>query len=394
MFFKNSTPEQPVILHHGVYKKTTSTTNAIFIITGMTIGAGVLGIPYVVAQVGLKIGLTYIVVLGMVMLLLNLMIGEVAVRTKQPMHIPGFAGKYIGTWAKELLSIIIIFSSYGALLAYVVGEGRTLSALFGGEPIWWSVFFWSIASAIVWRGLETAKVVEKIASIAVITLISGLSIFIIKYFNLANWEFVDTAKFFLPYGVILFSLHAAPAIAEAHALLPRDSAKFKKAIFFGTLIPIIVYVLFALAVVGVTGINTTEVATIGLGNKLGEGVLLVGNLFASLAMFTGFVGLGIALKQTLVWDQKMKSTPALFLVISVPLILLLLGLNSFISVLDLIGGLFISIESIMVIMIYWLAKRKGDLDPGKFNLHNIWLLVIPVFLVFTFFTVYSIFRLF
>jgi len=386
--------KKSVVLHHGVYKKTTSTTNAIFIITGMTIGAGVLGVPYVVAQVGLKVGLSYIVVLGIVMLFLNMMIGEVAVRTKEPMHIPGFAGKYIGTWAKELLSIIIIFSSCGALLAYVVGEGRTLSAIFGGDPIWWSVFFWSIASALVWRGLETAKIFEKVASIVVITLISGLSIYIIKYFNLGNWSFTNTAKFFLPYGVILFALHGAPAIAEAHALLPGDPVKFKRAVFFGSLIPIIVYVLFAFAVVGVTGLQTTEVATIGLGKVLGSGVLLVGNLFAALAMFTGFVGLGIALKQTLIWDQKMKPISALFVVISIPLTLLLLGLNSFISVLDLIGGLFISIEAIMMIIIYWLAKKKGDLDPGKFNLQNIWLLVIPVFLVFTFFTVYSIFRMF
>ena len=66
---------QKIILHQGVYKPAASVADAIFMITGMTIGAGVLGIPYVVAQVGLKIGLVYIVALGLVMLALNLILG-------------------------------------------------------------------------------------------------------------------------------------------------------------------------------------------------------------------------------------------------------------------------------------------------------------------------------
>ncbi len=63
--------DQKIILHQGVFKPAASVADAIFMITGMTIGAGVLGVPYVVAQVGLKVGIIYIVVLGLVMLFLN-----------------------------------------------------------------------------------------------------------------------------------------------------------------------------------------------------------------------------------------------------------------------------------------------------------------------------------
>ena len=154
--------EKKIILHQGVYKPSASVADAVFMITGMTIGAGVLGIPYVVAQVGLKIGIAYILVLGLVMLALNLMLGEIAVRTNESLQIPGLVGKYLGKWAKLFLNIIIIFASYGALLAYIIGEGQSLSALFGGSPVVWSVVFWSIASAVVWRGLQTIKIAEKI----------------------------------------------------------------------------------------------------------------------------------------------------------------------------------------------------------------------------------------
>src|SRR3989339_1824851 len=135
-----------IILHQGVYKKPVSIGDAVFMITGMTIGAGVLGVPYVVAQVGLKIGIAYILILGLVMLSLNLMLGEIAVRTKESLQISGLVGKYLGKWPKYFINILIVFGAYGALLAYVAGEGQALSALFGGNPVVWSVVFWSIAS--------------------------------------------------------------------------------------------------------------------------------------------------------------------------------------------------------------------------------------------------------
>ena len=119
----------PIVLHQGVYKKTATTSEAVFIITGMTIGAGILGLPYVIARSGLAVGLVLVVLWGLVMLLLNLMLGEIAVRTEGNFQLPGFAGKYLGQWAKNLMSVIIVFSGFGALLAYIIGEGQTLAEI-------------------------------------------------------------------------------------------------------------------------------------------------------------------------------------------------------------------------------------------------------------------------
>ena len=381
--------DQKIILHQGVYKPSASVADAIFMITGMTIGAGVLGIPYVVAQVGLKIGIAYIVGLGLVMLALNLMLGEIAVRTNESLQIPGLVGKYLGKWVKLFLNIIIIFASYGALLAYIIGEGQSLSALFGGSPVVWSVVFWSIASAVVWRGLQTIKTVEKVLSIIVISIICGLSFYLLKDFKLTNWVYSDLSKIFLPYGVILFALNGTPAVIEAHALLPRSQKHFRKALIIGSLIPVGVYILFALAVAGASGLGTSEIATIGLGAKFGNAVLVLGNIFAVLAMAGGFIGSGIALKQNFVWDNKINKILAEFLVISVPLLLFLAGIRQFISILSVAGGVFIGIEAIALIIVCWQARRKGDLDASRYGTHHFWLLAVPVFLIFTWITITS-----
>ncbi|HSR89240.1 MAG TPA: aromatic amino acid transport family protein [Candidatus Udaeobacter sp.] len=386
---KSQIEEQKIILHQGVYKPAASVADAVFMITGMTIGAGVLGVPYVVAQVGLKIGIAYIIGLGLIMLFLNLVIGEIAVRTNESLQIGGLAGKYLGKPVKYFMGVVIVLGAYSSLLAYIIGEGQSLSSLFGGSAVVWSVIFWGLGSVVVWRGLQTIKSVEKVLSIIVITIICGLSFYFLKDFKLANWAYSDLSKIFLPYGVILFALNGTPAVIEAHALLPRSQRHFRKALIIGSLIPMVVYVLFALAVVGVTGLQTSEIATIGLGAKFGQGVLVLGNIFAILAMAGGFVGSGIALKQSFVWDSKLNKILAEFLVISVPILLFVAGLRQFISVLSIAGGGFIGIEAVILIVVCWQARRKGDLDAAKYQLHHFWVLAAPVFLFFSWITIAS-----
>ena len=362
-------------------------------ITGMTIGAGVLGIPYVIAQVGLIPGLMYIFGLGILMLFLNLMIGEIAVRTKENFQLPGYAGKYLGPWAKTLLSFTTIFISVGALLAYVVGEGRTLSALFGGDPAMWSAVFWTLGSLVVWRGLQTAKKVDKVFSFLVIAIIIGLSFYLLPHFQPTTWSFFNPAQVFLPYGVILFAIHASSSISEAHALLPGSQRHFRKALVIGTLIPVVLYMFFAVAVVGAMGGSTTEVATIGLGQKFGPAILVLANLFAIFAIGSGFVGVGVAFKQTLTWDYKINNFLSTLLVIIAPISLFMVGIRSFVGILDVAGGLFIGVEAVLMVMIYWRAKKTGDLDASRYKLDWAWLMMIPVLLVFTAATVLSVIKL-
>ena len=388
-----SNRDQKVILHKGVYKYQATVGEAVFMITGMVIGAGILGIPYVVAQSGLLLGLIYIVVLGLVMMFLNLMVGEIAIRTNQELQLPGFAGKYLGSWAKILMSFIIIFSGYGVLLAYIIGEGEVLSSLFGGMPAFWSVMFWVFGSVMVWFGLQTIKKAQKYLSSIVIFIIIGISLFLLKKFNFETLTYFNPANFFLPFGVVLFALHATPAIVEAHALLPGSQRHFKRAIIIGSLIPMIVYLVFVLAAVGFNGQSMTEVATIGLSRQFGPFFAFLVNIFAVIAMGTCFMGFGTALKQTLIWDHKINRHLADIAVIFIPILLFALGARSFIGVLEVVGGLFVSIESILLMLIFVAAKKKGDLFADRYGLKHYWLFLVPVFIVFSIMAIYSVVRM-
>jgi len=307
--------------------------------------------------------------------------------------LPGLAGKYIGPWAKVLMSVMVVTGGLGALLAYMIGEGESLANLFGGTPEYWAIIFWAIASFSVWRGMQTVKVLEKILSIAVLSIIIGLSFGILPHLNINNFHYFNSEYFFLPFGVILFALQGSAAIAEAHALLPNDPKKFKKALIIGTLIPIFVYMLFAVATVGVLGLSTSPIASTALGEKFGPWVKFLINTFAVFAMGSGFLGLGLAMKQTLTWDWKVSPFLAVVLVITAPLTFYMMGWHDFLKVIGLIGGVLLGLEALLLVFIYLRAQHYGDLPATRYGLrHTNWVAIV-VFVVFTSVIIASIINL-
>lgn len=386
--------QEEVVLHKGTYKKTATVTEAVFMISGMTIGAGILALPYTVSQIGLLPGLAYIATLGFITLFFNLMIGEIALRTKDPMQLSGFAGKYLGKWAKFIILISSLVGAFGALLAYIIGEGAVLSSMLGGQPLMWSIIFWTAGSLVVWSGLQKIKLIDKVFGVLIVTIIAAISFYLLPHFHSVELKYFNVSKLLFPLGVILFALHASPAIAEVHALLPGAERRFRKALIIGTLLPIGLYLLFTLAVVGFSGRETTEVATVGL-DSLGPLIGFFANLFAVLAMTTGFLGTGTALREMLVWDHKFPDKIALFLVISLPFSLFLLGVRSFIGVLEAIGGICLGLEGVIMAGVYLKARKGSDLIPERYFYPRYPLAIsLPVFIFFGTLLVVTVYNFF
>ena len=119
---------------------------AVATLIGTIVGAGVLGIPYVIAKAGFLYGSILIVVLGLVFLLLNLYVAEIVLRTKGKHQLTGYMERYIGKTGKLLMMLSMIFGVYGALIAYLIGEGETIKAIFGGNALVYSLIFFFIVS--------------------------------------------------------------------------------------------------------------------------------------------------------------------------------------------------------------------------------------------------------
>jgi len=378
--------------HNGIFRKNISLWEATALL--VPIGAGVLGIPYAVAQVGLFIGILYIIILGGIMMALNLLVGEIMVRTKGKKQLVGLAKRYLGTTGQVFMSVIIYLGLFGTLVVYIIGIGESLATIFSGGAFFWSTVFFLLGSIVIFIGLRTIKKIEFLLILGVLVIVGVIAIFSTPYVALPHITYTNWGALLFPYGVILFAFHGTTSIPEAHSLLIHKSHILKKAFIYAMLIAMCIYAVFAVIVVGVTGTQTTGIATIGLGLAIGPSMLLFGNLFAVLAMGSSFLMVGVALRDSFVWDIKIPQTLASFLVCGIPFLIFLLGLRQFITAVDIVGGLFGSMEFVLLLLIYYQAKRKGDLPVGKYKLHHTAIVAILLFAMFAVGTVMSLMKLF
>lgn len=262
--------------------------SGVSILVGTAIGAGIFGIPFVTAKVGFVPGMFYIFVLGFIILLVTVLYAEVTLRTKEKHQLPGYASIYLGKWGKGVALMALVISIYGALVAYTMEIGVFLDALLsdslGGSPKIYSLIFFGLASIAIYVGLKTVATLEKIMVGLLILVICLLFVFGVKEIEVANYVTFNASNLLLPYGVILFALGAGTAVPDARFLLKGKEKKLLRVVQIGIIIPIVVYLLFAFLVVGVSGEETTESAILGLGTVLGSHVLLIGAIFGVLAM--------------------------------------------------------------------------------------------------------------
>jgi len=238
-----------------------------FTLTGTIIGAGILGLPYVFAKSGFLGGLFWLITIGAVMIFANLCLGEIALRTKGRHQLSGYAEKYLGKWGKRAMFFAMLFGIYSALLAYLVGEGESLSKLLPGNinPLILGIGFWIIMTLLLREGLKGLKKIETWGVIAIITIILGIFIRFLPQIQTSNLMTWDQPNIALPIGIVIFALMGFTSISELREEIRGQEKLLKKAIILGSIIPIILYVLFSATVIGVLGKNITQVATLSFG---------------------------------------------------------------------------------------------------------------------------------
>ena len=94
------------------------TIAAISVMLGTIIGAGILGIPYVIMKSGFMLGTVNIIILSIIIALVSLCLGEIVLRTKSDHQLTGYAEKYLGKKGKIIMFIISAFGIFSALIAY------------------------------------------------------------------------------------------------------------------------------------------------------------------------------------------------------------------------------------------------------------------------------------
>lgn len=358
---------------------------AIAMISGTIIGAGIFSLPYIASKVGLLVMFLYILVLGILINQVHLYLGEIALQTPDNKRLAGFAKIHLGNWAEKIAFISTVIGLFGALLAYLIigGEflGNLLSPYLGGSSFFYVLLFFSSASLVIFGGIKAIAKIEFWGMLLFLTIL--LFIFFKERSLISGTNLVllpgslGSGNWFLPYGPILFSLWGASIIPEAEEMIPDKKHLLKKILVFAILIPIFVYALFTILVLGITGHETTKSALGGLASVLGNGFTSLIFLFGFLTTFNAFLSAGVTLKKSFLYDLKIERKIAWAITCFVPLILFLIGIKDFISIISIIGGVMIGIDGILILLMYHKINRKN-------------LLVYPLILMFIFGIIYEI----
>ncbi len=351
-----------------------------FTLTGTIIGAGILGLPYVFAQAGFFIGLFWLVFLGLVMILINLYLGEITLRTKQPHQLPGYSSKYLGKWGRRAMSIAIVFGIYAALVAYIIGSGQSFSKLFFGSfeySFLLGVAFWILMTFLLSRGgirrLKSLEFWGVLSIIAIIFIVSLILLPDVQMQNITSFSPSGIFSLFLPFGVVLFALLGFNSIPELRLEVGKDRKMLKGTLVLGALIPIILYILFSFVFVGVLGRNAAEVATLSFSGYFGKFLFLLG-IFT---MATSFFVLSFALRDYFIFDLR-KRKISFFYVSIVPLVAYLLislfDLAGFVKVLGIGGAISGGVAGILILAMNIVSKKKGDRKPEYSVPINWWII--------------------
>ena len=340
---------------------------AVASLVGTIVGAGIFGVPFVFVRAGFWAGAGLFVLLTALMLVLHLMYAEIVERTSVSHREMGYARLYLGKKAGDFVALAVVFGAFGALIAYILIANEFLNILFGplfSNTIAWGIIFWGILSLAILKGLKTISRLEVVMLFALMAVLSVIILRGLPLVNSVNFTNINWGNILVPYGVILFSLGGFQAIPEMSAIFGKEKKNFKKAVITGILISAFLTFAFAFVVVGISGLSASEEAISGLIPFMGREIVFAGAIFGILALATSYLVIGVNLKESFMYDRNIPPFWSNFLIVATPMLLVLLGIQSFIQVISVTGAVLGAVLGVMIAFLFHKVKKAGDTKPS------------------------------
>ncbi len=350
----------------------------ILLITGTSIGAGMLGLPIAAAQLGFAGAVVLLFVCWMMMLACAFLILEVNLWLPQNNNLISMARATIGPIGQMVAWVSYLLLLYSLLCAYIAGGSdlfRNLASMIGiHTPLWVaSVMFTLVFGTVVYLGIKSVDRTNR-----VLMIIKFSTFFIVAYFLT---PFISSTKLSDGHFNHITSVSAititaaafgwATLIPSLRAYFAHDIKNLKVAIIIGSFIPLICYVIWDAVIMGViplTGkdslafiLHSTN-STSSLVDTLSatvhnNSVTFFIKFFTSVCVLTSFLGVALCLTDFLSDGLNMEKKGASNILIHLLTFLPALGIaiffpNMFIKALEYAG---ISATVLLILLPAWMA---------------------------------------
>ncbi|MDE3046945.1 MAG: tyrosine transporter [Verrucomicrobiota bacterium] len=359
------------------------------LIAGTAIGVGMLALPVATGPAGFVPSIFIYLVCWAFMLCTGLLLLEVSLWMPKDTSFISMAEKILGPIGKGIFWVIYLFLFGTVMIAHAAGGGAVLLDITGWAlPNWLAVVIYSgVLAPVIYLG---ARSVDRLNMI----LISGV---VISYFafvgvsiqhidahllNYANW-----GRAWIAFPILFTAFTYQIIIPTLMTYMERNVKKIRLAIILGSSIPLLIYGLWELVILGIIPVEgpggLIEAGKQGQ-NAIGPlkqripTVFNIGKYFAFFALTTSFIPLALSffdfLADGLKWQKKGgKRLTLCLLVFGVPVIFAIIYPNIFLVALGYAGGISCAfLFGLMPPLLAWVGryiKRYGheqmQLPGGK-----------------------------
>lgn len=281
--------------------------SGIFMVFGTTVGAGMLGIPTMMAGISFGSALCVTALVWFFMAATGLLLLEVALKMPQGSNLISLAGRFLGGAHKWIVGLLFLFLYYCLLVAYFSGGAPLLGQLFAGMGISIDPFIAQLLFLILFGGIIAlgARWVNRVNALLAIGMFISYGVLISLGSSSVRIESV------LPLQLSMGAL-ATPVLFSAfgfHNIIPslatffeHDKKVLRWSILGGTFLAFVFYMLWiwlilgavptdALQAVKAQGMPVTYALQSVVGNSL---IYPLGQIFAFFALTTSFLGVGFS----------------------------------------------------------------------------------------------------
>lgn len=363
------------------------------ILAGTIIGAGIFALPFVFHTSGVGIGVLYLAAAGGVYALIHLLYADILLRVPGTHRFVGLAARFMGRGGEALAVIVSVVQMLFVMTIYLVLSQSFSALLFPHVsrviPL---IVFWLFGSIALFSNARRIALLEFLSLLGIIGVILFIFAIGLPELHAIRWNNIALNIPFLliPLSPVLFSLAGRVAIPSLISLLraervPQAPRALRRAIIAGTILPAAVYLLFVLGVFGLTP-NPTEDAVTGLASILSGPILLAIGALGLVALWSSYITVGLDVHSILRYDLATPRVLRATLVVGGPLLLFAAGFQEFIPLIAFVGGIFLSLEGMLILVMWRKANRILETPPllirrtPRFGIAVAWFMFIAAFL--------------
>jgi tyrosine-specific transport protein len=360
---------------------------AVLLVSGTTIGAGMLAMPVTTGRAGFFPSLAIMTAIWLFMLLTAFYFLEVNLRIQGESNLISMMHKTLGRLGEIVSWLIYLLLLYALSAAYLLGCSQILNQFFYGNFGWdvpapiWTAFIFVFFAAFVYLGTEVTDYLNRMMMLGLVIsyfILLGMGLFHVKLSMLSyhDWSYVLPSV-----SIVLTTFGYHIIIPTLVTYLEHDAKLLKRAIFFGSLIPFIIYLAWQFLVMGTVPVigekSLTEAAHQGLQITfylthflINPWVGVAVKFFAFFAIVTSLLGVTLSLSDFLADGLKIKKTykgklVLILLTFIPPLIFALFYRRGFILALKYAGILVAILLALFPALMAWF-ERYGSRAESKF----------------------------